>query len=121
MTIDVEPKAVLDLDEGLKALVHPVRRAILAKLADPERYFAGQEHPLSLGVCAGMIEHSCPLSQSSMSAHLSTLQTAGLITGRRIGQFVFFKRNDDAIAALLAGLAGSLGRPASLPEPKKST
>lgn len=108
MTIDADHECAPDLGEGLKALVHPVRRAILAKLADPERYFAGQAHPLSLGVCAREIEQSCPLSQSSISAHLAALHAAGLVETRRIGTFVFYRRNDGAIAALVEGLAQSL-------------
>lgn len=107
MTIDAET-TVPDLDEALKALVHPVRRAILAKLAEPERYFARQEHPLSLGVCAGEIERSCPLSQSSISAHLSVLHAAGLVETRKIGPYVFYRRNDGAIAALIGELSKSL-------------
>ena len=113
MTIDAAspeatPETAPDLDEGLKALVHPVRRAILAKLKTPEAWFAGQEQPLSLGVCAGQIERGCPLSQSTVSAHLAALQSTGLITGRRIGQWVFYKRNEAAIEALLSRLRETL-------------
>ncbi|MHB1302530.1 MAG: ArsR/SmtB family transcription factor [Acidiphilium sp.] len=104
----IAPPASPDLDERLKAIVHPVRRAILAKLKHPERHFAAQEHPLSLGVCAGQIEHACPLSQSSISAHLAALQAAGLVVARRIGPYVFYKRNDDAVAALFEDLSRSL-------------
>lgn len=106
MTI-VEPHPT-DVDEGIKSLVHPVRRAILAKLKHPETYFADQPHPLSLGVCASQIEQSCPLSQSSVSAHLTALQSAGLITGRRVGPYVFYKRNDTAIDDLLGALRAAL-------------
>ncbi|ABQ30936.1 MULTISPECIES: ArsR/SmtB family transcription factor [Acidiphilium] len=115
MTIDADHDHAPDLDEGLKALVHPVRRAILAKLAEPERHFAGQEHPLSFGVCAGAIERSCPLSQSSISAHLAALHAAGLVETRRVGTFVFYRRNDGAIDALIRGLAKSLDRPEPTP------
>ncbi|MBU6356263.1 MAG: ArsR family transcriptional regulator [Rhodospirillales bacterium] len=115
MTIDADHDHAPDLDEGLKALVHPVRRAILAKLAEPERYFAGQEPPLSFGVCAGAIERSCPLSQSSISAHLAALHAAGLVETRRVGTFVFYRRNDGAIDALIRGLAKSLDRPEPTP------
>lgn len=115
MTIDADHERAPELDEGLKALVHPVRRAILAKLADPERHFARQEHPLALGVCAGAIERSCPLSQSSISAHLAALHAAGLVETRRVGTFVFYRRNDGAIAALIRGLAKSLGLPDPTP------
>ncbi|OVZ64226.1 transcriptional regulator [Pigmentiphaga sp. NML080357] len=97
----------MDLDASIKALAHPVRRDILQWLKEPEKHFAGQEHPLEVGVCAGMFER-CGLSQSTVSAHLATLQRAGLVTTRRIGQWVFYKRNEEAIAALLARLREEL-------------
>lgn len=115
MTIDADHDRAPDLDEGLKALVHPVRRAILAKLADPERYFAAQPHPLSLGVCAREIERSCPLSQSSISAHLAALHAAGLVETRRVGTYVFYRRDDGAIAALIRGLSDALDLSATTP------
>ena len=121
MTIVDITGAAHGLDEGIKALAHPVRRAILAKLREPERYFAEQVQPLSLGVCAGQIEQSCPLSQSSISAHLAALQAAGLINGRRVGPYVFYKRDDLAIERLLALLRAALDRPECAPEPEKSS
>ncbi|MCQ4631009.1 helix-turn-helix domain-containing protein [Shinella sp. CPCC 100929] len=87
--------------EILKALAHPKRLEILAWLKDPGEHFAGQEHPLDFGVCAGQIEKRCELSQSTVSAHLATLQRAGLVTTRKVGQWVFFKRDDEKIAAFL--------------------
>jgi DNA-binding transcriptional ArsR family regulator len=91
----------IDVDDVLKALANPVRRKILADLKHPEKHFAGQEHPLSFGVCAGRIEGQCGLSQSTVSGHLGVLQQAGLISARRVGQWVFFKRDQAAIDAFL--------------------
>ncbi len=91
----------MDPDAILKALAHPVRRDMLAWLKDPEAHFASQEHPLEMGVCAGQFER-CGLSQSSVSAHLATLTAAGLLTTRRIGQWVFYKRNEATLAAFRA-------------------
>jgi ArsR family transcriptional regulator len=121
MTIVDTINAAQGLDEGIKALAHPVRRAILAKLHEPERYFAEQVQPLSLGVCAGQIEQSCPLSQSSISAHLAALQAAGLINGRRVGPYVFYKRDDPAIEHLLARLRAALEQPECASQPSKSS
>lgn len=121
MTIEGTLDPACGLDEGIKALAHPVRRAILAKLREPERYFAAQAQPLSLGVCAGQIEQSCPLSQSSISAHLAALQAVGLISGRRVGPYVFFKRDDEAIERLLALLRAALDQPACSSEPVQSS
>lgn len=93
----------VDLDDIIKALAHPVRREILQWLKEPEKHFADQEHPLELGVCAGKFER-CGLSQSSVSAHLATLQRAGLVTSRKVGQWSFFKRNDEVIQTFLHDL-----------------
>jgi DNA-binding transcriptional ArsR family regulator len=93
----------MDRDEILKALAHPTRLEILNWLKQPERHFADQEHPLELGVCAGQFER-CGLSQSTVSAHLGTLHRAGLVSTKRLGQWVFYKRNEALIAEFLDGL-----------------
>ena len=97
-----------DLDDILKAIAHPLRRQILHWLKEPERYFAEQHHSLENGVCAGQIDQRAGLSQSTVSAHLATLQRAGLITTRKVGQWHFFKRNETAIDAFVARLAKQL-------------
>ncbi|WP_337268913.1 ArsR/SmtB family transcription factor [Oryzifoliimicrobium ureilyticus] len=97
----------MDKDKILKALAHPVRLEILNWLKEPEAHFSGQEHPLDMGVCASQFER-CGLSQSTVSAHLSTLTQAGLLSTRRIGQWVFYKRNEDTIAAFLKQLSQDL-------------
>lgn len=91
----------IDIDAIHKALANPVRRQILAWLRTPADYFADQEYPLDLGVCAGLIDQRTGLSQSTVSAHLATLQRAGLVTSKRIGQWIFFKRNEEVIDAFL--------------------
>lgn len=101
--MSIQAEAV-DSDAVLKALAHPVRRDILGWLKEPERHFSGQEHPLEMGVCAGQFER-CGLSQSTVSAHLATLSAAGLVTTRRVGQWVFYRRNEETISALLARLS----------------
>jgi DNA-binding transcriptional ArsR family regulator len=98
-----------ELDDIIKALAHPVRRDILRWLKEPERYFPEQEHhPLDIGVCAGQIDRLAGLSQSTVSAHLATLQRAGLITSRKVGQWHFFKRNDAQIENCLKRIEQSL-------------
>ncbi|THF65322.1 ArsR/SmtB family transcription factor [Pseudothauera rhizosphaerae] len=97
----------MDLDEVIKALAHPVRREILQWLKEPEKHFADQEYPLEVGVCAGRFER-CGLSQSTVSAHLAVLARAGLVTSRRIGQWVFYKRNEEIIAEFLRQIGQQL-------------
>jgi DNA-binding transcriptional ArsR family regulator len=98
----------VDFGEALKALANPVRRKILGQMKDLERNFPGQEHPYALGVCAGKIGGVCGLSQSTISAHLAVLQHSRLITGKRVGQWIFYKRNEAAIMAFLERMEESL-------------
>ena len=91
----------MDINAIHKALANPVRREILLWLKEPATHFSDQEHALSIGVCAGLIDQRTGLSQSTVSAHLATLQKAGLVTSRRVGQWIFFKRDEATIQAFL--------------------
>jgi len=98
----------MDIDAIHKALANPVRRQILQWLKDPEQHFIEQELPLDMGVCAGLIDRRLGLSQSTVSAHLATLQKAGLVSTRKVGQWSFFKRDEAAIQAFLEQLQQGL-------------
>ncbi|MGO2450350.1 transcriptional regulator, ArsR family [Pseudomonas taetrolens] len=98
----------IDLDEIIKALAHPVRREILHLLKNPEIEFPDQHHSTEHGVCAGQIDQRCGLSQSTVSAHLATLQRAGLISSQKVGQWHFFKRNEETIQAFLERFSQTL-------------
>ncbi|WP_427313230.1 ArsR/SmtB family transcription factor [Cupriavidus sp. H39] len=98
----------MDIDAIHKALANPVRRNILAWLKTPQQCFSEQEYPLDLGVCAGLIDARTGLSQSTVSAHLATLQRAGLVTSKRVGQWVFFKRDEETIRAFLDHMQSDL-------------
>lgn len=91
----------------IKALAHPARMDILNWLRDPETHFGDQEHPVAMGVCANQFQRS-GLAQSTVSAHLSALTAAGLVTRRRVGQWIFYKRNEEAIATFLTQLTHDL-------------
>lgn len=94
----------MDEDAILKALAHPARRRMLAWLRAPEVHFPDQSLPHELGICAGQFAR-CGLAQSSVSAHLAVLAAAGLITPKRVGQWVFYSRNETIIDAFRAALA----------------
>jgi ArsR family transcriptional regulator len=98
----------MDIDAIHKALANPVRRQILQWLKDPHQHFAEQDHPLDLGVCCKLIDQRTGLSQSTVSAHLATLHKAGLVSTRRVGQFIFFQRNEEVIQAFLDQLNDGL-------------
>jgi DNA-binding transcriptional ArsR family regulator len=94
----------MDRDAILKAVAHPVRRDMLAWLKEPEKHFSSQAHPLEMGVCANQFER-CGLSQSTVSTHLATLASSGLLKQRRVGQFVFYTRDEETLAAFRSSLA----------------
>lgn len=98
----------IDIDAIHKALANPMRREILAWLREPLTHFPDQEFPHVHGVCAGQIDARCGLSQSTVSAHLAALQRAELVTSKRVGQWVFFKRNEPVIAAFLEHMNADL-------------
>lgn len=98
----------IDLDEIFKALAHPVRREMLVWLKDPHKFFVEQDHPFDIGVCAGKFDQKTGLSQSTVSGHLASLQRAGLVTSRKVGQWNFFKRNEDVIQAFITHLHDAL-------------
>ncbi len=98
----------MNIDAIHKALANPVRRQILDWLKDPQANFAEQQHSLDMGVCAGLIDARSGLSQSTVSAHLAALQRAGLISSRRVGQWIFYKRNEETIKAFLEHMTNGL-------------
>ena len=97
----------MNRDEILKALSHPARVEILQWLKEPEQHFSSDHMSSDRGVCAGQFER-CGLSQSTVSAHLATLQRANLVTARKVGQWVYFSRNEEVISAFLRELSASL-------------
>jgi ArsR family transcriptional regulator len=97
-----------DMDDIIKALAHPVRREILGWLKDPQASFPSQVHSFELGVCAGKIFEKANLSQSTISSHLSTLQRAGLVTTQKVGQWIFFSRNEVLISRFLDRIKNEL-------------
>jgi len=89
-------------EDALKAIAHPVRLKFLEWLKQPDQHF-NQAHPFSMGVCAHQFEIS-GLSQSTVSSHLAALQAAGLVRSRKVGQWNFYERDEENIAAFLTYL-----------------
>ncbi|HXA48122.1 MAG TPA: metalloregulator ArsR/SmtB family transcription factor [Burkholderiaceae bacterium] len=100
--------ATPDMDDIIKALAHPLRREMLAWLKEPHKSFPKQEHTFELGVCAGKIFEKADLSQSTISAHLATLQKAGLITAHKVGQWIYYSRNEALIEKFLKRISNEL-------------
>ena len=97
-----------EVDTIIKALAIPVRREILSWLKNPALEFPEQTSPYTDGVCVGQIFSRAGLSQSTISAHLATLQRAGLLTSKRLGQWVYYQRNETVIDEFTAHMKQAL-------------
>lgn len=91
----------MDIERALAALNNPVRRQILVWLKDRSNFPpALQEHADLEGVCVAHIRDKAGLSQSTVSTYMGLLKDAGLVQSDRHGQWTFYRRNEEAIAAL---------------------
>lgn len=91
----------MTVDRIFEALASLTRREILA-------YLSAQE--LTAGEIAGRFAMSAP----AVSRHLSILETAGLISSERRGQYVYYQLNRDNLVNTLTGFAFEIcprGRP----------
>lgn len=92
--------------EVLKALANERRLLILDWLKEPTRHFPPQvDGDLERdGVCALLIAEKLGMSQPSAGEHLKILAQAGLIEGKRIKQWVFYRRSEGRIAEFRTAL-----------------
>ncbi len=97
-----------EVDTIIKALANPARRDILSWLKNPEVEFPEQTSSYADGVCVGQIYLRAGLSQSTVSAHLATLQRAGLLSSTRLGQWVYYQRNEAVIDEFTAHMKQAL-------------
>jgi len=99
----------MDIDKAISALNNPIRRQILIWLKDRSNFPpALPEHADLDGVCVAYIQEKAALSQSTISTYMSLLKDAGLVQSARHGQWTFYRRNEEAIAATLKKLSEDL-------------
>lgn len=86
----------------LAALASPRRLQVLEWLRDPTAHFPRQRDGdlVEDGVCVLFIAQKLGVAQPTATAHLQALARAGLVSGKRIGQWTFYKRDEAALAAL---------------------
>jgi DNA-binding transcriptional ArsR family regulator len=89
-------------DRLFRALANDKRLLILNWLKRPTRHFPPQRDGdlLNDGVCGLLIARKLRVSHPTASEHLKILAQAGLLRGKKIKQWTFYKRNDARIAAL---------------------
>lgn len=84
------------MNSSFKALSHPIRRAVLARLK------AGS-------ATAGNLAASFDVSAPTMSRHFQVLREAGLIDAEKRGTEILYSFNASVAEEYLAALAGLLG------------
>ncbi|MDQ6894032.1 MAG: helix-turn-helix domain-containing protein [Acidobacteriota bacterium] len=84
---------------GLRALANEKRLQILEWLKDPRAHFAPQVDGdlVKDGVCGLRIAEKLAVSQPTVSEHLRVLSQAGLVRGKRIRQWTFYRRDEARI------------------------
>ena len=97
-----------DLEVALKALASDKRLKILDWLKDVQANFPPQEHgdPITEGACNLFIVEKLGVSQPTGSRHLKVLVDAGLVVATRRRGWTYYRRNEDAIAAVAERMRG---------------
>ncbi|MGB0499575.1 MAG: ArsR/SmtB family transcription factor [Acidimicrobiales bacterium] len=97
-----------DLEGALKALASDKRLKILDWLKDVQANFPPQEHgdPVTEGACNLFIVEKLGVSQPTGSRHLKVLVDAGLVVATRRKGWTYYRRNEDAIAAVAERMRG---------------
>ena len=97
------------LDVGLvKALANTNRLLVLDWLRDPRAHFPPQRDGdlVREGVCALYIAEKLGVSQPTCGEHLKVLSQAGLVRGKKIKQWVFYRRDEEQIAQVKEMMSG---------------
>jgi DNA-binding transcriptional ArsR family regulator len=86
-------------EDVLKAMANERRLRILDWLKDPRKHFPPQVDGdlVKDGVCSLFIAKKLRITQPSVSEHMNLLADAGLIRGKKIKQWTFYKRDEKAI------------------------
>src|SRR5712692_5014847 len=81
------------LNRMLQAIADPTRRRILHALKERGGCSIGKD----VGLCASDIEQRIQRSQPTISHHMSILRKAGLVEGKKLGQWMWYRRNESAL------------------------
>jgi DNA-binding transcriptional ArsR family regulator len=92
----------MSIPRGLRALANERRLQILDWLKEPRRHFPPQVDGdlVRDGVCAVLLAQKLGVSQPTLSEHMRILSSAGLVRGKRIKQWTFYRRDEARIREL---------------------
>jgi DNA-binding transcriptional ArsR family regulator len=99
-----------DVELALRAIANDRRLLILHWLKNPRAHFPKQVDGdlVDDGVCGVLIAEKLGVSQPTVSEHLRVLSQAGILRGKRIKQWTFYKRDEDRIAEIKASIARAI-------------
>lgn len=86
--------------EVFKALSDPTRVKILSLLKAKGRSCCDRIARSEPGLCACDIESAVKLSQAAVSHHMGLLRRAGLVEAEKRGRWMYYRRNEAALANL---------------------
>jgi DNA-binding transcriptional ArsR family regulator len=92
------------LGRRVQAIADPTRRLILQALKER----GGCSLDKQVGLCASDIETRIHLSQPTISHHMSVLREAGLVEAEKLGQWMWYRRNEAALREFARSLRESL-------------
>jgi len=88
-----------------KALGDPTRLKILELLKTKGRSCCDLIARSEAGLCACDIEDAVKLSQAAINHHMGLLRRAGLVSAEKRGRWIYYSRNEAAIAGLADTIA----------------
>jgi ArsR family transcriptional regulator len=100
----------MSIEAALRALANEKRLQILEWLKDPRAHFPPQVDGdlVKDGVCGVFIADKLGVSQPTASEHLKILAQAGLVRGKRIKQWTFYRREEARISELKRAISKSI-------------
>jgi ArsR family transcriptional regulator len=98
-------KRAEELVSVFKALGDPTRLKILELLKSRGKSCCDLIAREERGLCACDIEEAVGLSQAAISHHMGLLRRAGLVEADKRGRWMFYRRNEAALAGLAETVA----------------
>jgi len=102
MPVDTKADELVDLQ--LKALADPTRRKIVELLRVKGSCSCDQVSAADSGLCVCDLETKLRLTQPTITHHVQILRDAGLVSTRKIGRWVYCRREEKALDRLGAWL-----------------
>jgi len=102
MSVDV--KLGEQVEAQLKALADPTRRRIVELLKRKGCCSCDAIRAADPGLCVCDLESALKLSQPTITHHIQVLREAGLVRTRKIGRWLYCRREEEALDRLAGWL-----------------